>query len=590
MILSFTNIVMFNIYGNVFSINMLFDVGEGMDVFSWSFIPLKTMFFYIFIYVLMGVLLVLPSFKWKSKGLDYSLEFRLVFSTFLVCLSLCAFSFLLIGVEKKYNNRYGAIIENSKYNFMQYYASTSKNSAFKKFGMATFFLEEYNVYTIDKQAIEADDEYNDLRGYFAKPQNTDSEFTGILRGKNVITILAESIQPFAINEYLTPTLYHLLNNGLNFTNNYSYNKTDHSEMISFAGNKFNESGLQTHFVEYQFPFSLPNLLNKNYKTQYFHDNVGSFYRRSEFNKMFGFEHLYFHDDIYPGEDMWSWGSANYTPDLQTMNKIVDVMVPNERFYSYWSSLGTHGPYVKVNGDNYNYYNNQGYFKEISDAQASGKLINPMKTASTKLQFEFYMAKVMDFDRAVKVLVDKLEEKGILDDTLIVIFGDHQAYYDNFNYKVYGIDESAYYNPQLYKTLMIMYNNDLTTAYKKAYGNNKVNKFTSPMMIVPTVLDLLGYNYNANYYYGKSLFESSYGDVYYNTKEGVFLNENFYSENGETIIFALNSDIQAQRMFLAECKSLKNRIENINNLYRYKYLNGTYSNVFGHVSYESMNYR
>lgn len=40
MILSFTNIVMFNIYGNVFSINMLFDVGEGMDVFSWSFILL----------------------------------------------------------------------------------------------------------------------------------------------------------------------------------------------------------------------------------------------------------------------------------------------------------------------------------------------------------------------------------------------------------------------------------------------------------------------------------------------------------------------------------------------------------------------
>ncbi len=434
------------------------------------------------------------------------------------------------------------------------------------------------------------DGYDDLRSYFASYTKTDNELTGILKNKNVITILAESIQPFAVNKELTPTLYKMLYEGLDFTNNYSYNKTDDSELISFAGSTLNQVGLQTHFVNYKFPFTLPSMLNKNYKTTYVHDNDGSFYRRSEFNALLGFENLLFHDDIYPGEDMWSWGSANYTPDLQTMNRIVDVIVPDERFYSYWTSLATHGPYFKVNGDNYSYYEENGYFAAISEAEENGNLVINQMPDSDKNKFRFYMAKVMDFDRAVKVLVDKLEEKGILDDTLIVIFGDHQAYYDNFNYKVYGIDESAYYNPQLYKTLMIMYNNDLTTAYKKAYGNNKVNKFTSPMMIVPTVLDLLGYNYNANYYYGKSLFESSYGDVYYNTKEGVFLNENFYSENGETIIFALNSDIQAQRMFLAECKSLKNRIENINNLYRYKYLNGTYSNVFGHVSYESMNYR
>ena len=101
-----------------------------------------------------------------------------------------------------------------------------------------------------------------------------SPFFGLLEGKNIITIMLESGQSFAVNEHLTPNLYRLTREGLYFANNYSENKTNQSEMIAIAGN-YPSVNFSPSLYDYDFSFSLAELLNDTYNT-YFHDNEPSF--------------------------------------------------------------------------------------------------------------------------------------------------------------------------------------------------------------------------------------------------------------------------------------------------------------------------
>ena len=78
----------------------------------------------------------------------------------------------------------------------------------------------------------------------------------------------------------------------------------------------------------------------------------------------GFEHLYFHDDLFnetlPNWDgSWSW-SGDYTLDSITIERILPHMIhDNKPFYSFWTTLSTHGPY-----DNDNYSNRNLFIKKV----------------------------------------------------------------------------------------------------------------------------------------------------------------------------------------------------------------------------------
>lgn len=94
--------------------------------------------------------------------------------------------------------------------------------------------------------------------------------------------MVESFEKFAVNEYLTPNLYRLVEEGLFFPNNYSENRTNYSESIGIIGH-YPSLGFSPDNYIYDFSeTSLPKILGDNYsyRTSYFHDNVGSFYGRN----------------------------------------------------------------------------------------------------------------------------------------------------------------------------------------------------------------------------------------------------------------------------------------------------------------------
>jgi phosphoglycerol transferase MdoB-like AlkP superfamily enzyme len=438
-----------------------------------------------------------------------------------------------------------------------------KRTSLKKYGLFGYYFKE-SEFLIGGSQIDPDIDIDDDSIIpIENPGLTD--YHGFLAGANVITILVETLQPFAVNEVLTPNLYKLNQEGLYFPNNYSENKTNVSEMIAITGNYPTFYFLPKTY-DYDFSQSLPNVLREdNYHTGYFHDNVGSFYNREKFFEDLGFDDLYFHEDLFPDKEMWHWG-GNYNLDSLTVESVIDKIETEGNFYYYWSTMITHGPYNN-SSENINLFTELGYFDQIDTAENDGLWENPLsEVEEDALKIRYYQAAVMDFDKALGKLLDFLEENSILDDTILVLFGDHNVYYHDLSKKMYEESGSEYYNFEMYKTYLNIYNPLLTNKFLETNSTNVIEKFVSLYNIVPTVFELLGYEYNQNFMMAEPVFTDAL-EIFYSQKLTGYFNDKFYSDDGFDVIYqstgASGSDLN---LFLDKTFILNNRIEMINYFY------------------------
>ena len=182
---------------------------------------------------------------------------------------------------------------------------------------------------------------------------------------------------------------------------------------------------------------------------------------------------------------------------------------------------------------------------------------------------------MDLDLAIGTLLDRLEKTNQLDNTLIVLYGDHEPYYMSNNEKplkfaIYNTDEP--FNPNLFKTTLIMYNKKLNDKYQEIYGNKSYDKFSSTYNIVPTILDLLGVKYNSNYYVGKSAFlvNNEFENIFYSHElQSVFTDKLYYFDIGDYGYKDNNIDDNYLKSFEANANLVVKRIKLFNRFYENK---------------------
>ncbi|OQX93093.1 MAG: hypothetical protein B6I17_04300, partial [Tenericutes bacterium 4572_104] len=138
--------------------------------------------------------------------------------------------------------------------------TTFKRSSFEKYGILGYYTKEL------EDIIEQN---NSGYSQIVAPNYSDpTDYYGLLEGKNVITILLESIQPFAMNETLTPNLWRLAHEGLYYENSYSENKTNVSELIAITGN-YPTINFNPKDYSYNFSYDLPSILaDDGYVTNY----------------------------------------------------------------------------------------------------------------------------------------------------------------------------------------------------------------------------------------------------------------------------------------------------------------------------------
>ena len=112
----------------------------------------------------------------------------------------------------------------------------------------------------------------------------------------------------------------------------------------------------------------------------------------------------------------------------------------------------------------------------------------------------YLACNYELEKAMSYLLEKLEEAGKLDNTLIVLTGDHYPYY------LYDKDRDALAGHkvdtdfEMYKSTCIMWTNSMDEALHTDIPCCNVD-------ILPTVLNLFGLRYDSRMIAGRDIFSS-----------------------------------------------------------------------------------
>lgn len=552
LLLFFVNATMYKVYLDLFTIQQLQLLGEATEVVNFEHISVWGIVIGILYAIVYVIVMRLIHKHTKTQELSTKLYYQKMFPMFLTSI-IIVFSFFMINTES-----IDGFVEDKN-------VASFKRSSLEQYGLIGFYTKEISNMLEKTDPIAIPDSEID----YADP----TEYFGFLEGKNVITILLESVQPFAINETLTPNMYQLAEDGLYFEYSYSENKTNYSELIGIVGN-YPMTPVGFKSSDYDFSYGMPQVLNAlGYQTSYFHENVPTFYARGSLMVNLGFENQYFHDDLFPGEPIWNW-NGDYTLDSLTMEKMLpNFTTTEEPFYTFWATMSTHGPY-NYGTKNIALFNEKGYFAQIDRAAADGKWTNILAEgeAADQMRIRHYQAAVMDLDVAIGMMMDDLEQKGILEDTVVVLYGDHNVYYHEITKKRFA-ENNDFTNMDMYENFFCIYNPSLTERYLELSGDtdSTIDKFASTYNIVPTLYDLLGITYDEDMFFGHSIF-SDKKDVFYSIKLTGFFDDNFYSSNGIDIDYFKegieNYTVEEIQAFLDNCQLIKYKMERVNNRYIY----------------------
>ncbi|MBP5493942.1 MAG: LTA synthase family protein [Lachnospiraceae bacterium] len=247
-----------------------------------------------------------------------------------------------------------------------------------------------------------------------------NEYTGLFEGYNLIYICGEAFWSYACNEKVTPTLYKMQNNGIVLDNYYnSFLNTTTNGEFAFATSLWPDvsrwamSGTDVGSFPQSagkfMPYGLGDFfVADGVETYGFHNYYGTYYRRYLSWPNIGFENCKFMGDM---KFTSNWPSS----DLEMMEQSIDDYIENDRFMAYYMTFSGHGPYTSAN---YVARKNLDTVKEL----LGDELENYNNEAIN------YLASQYEVERSMNYLLERLEEAGKLDNTVIVLTGDHYPYY------------------------------------------------------------------------------------------------------------------------------------------------------------------
>lgn len=347
----------------------------------------------------------------------------------------------------------------------------------------------YNYHLLDltrlNKEINEDEFYKEVDAYFEERETHETnDYSDLYSGYNVISIIGETLETRFIDPVLTPNLYMMLNDGLTFDNYYTtvfqQGATCNSEFMSLTGYSAIPSNdwinnVCDSYSENTYTYSLPNQLKSiGYDTYYFHSGYEWFYNRNVIVPQYGFETVKFQEDLIEiGYD--DFHDRQDTEMLYFLDEFVNY---DELFYIDLLTYSMHGAY------------NQSEFSVHYDRVEEA---NPGVELDTEIMN--YMAKLVEFDDMLGLIIEQLVIHDKMDETLFVIFPDHYPYMmDDEVYHDYVDLEIGTY--EYMRQELIIYATDMTGEVISMTG--------STMDIAPTMLNLIDSSLNFDYFVGLDL--------------------------------------------------------------------------------------
>ncbi len=366
-------------------------------------------------------------------------------------------------------------------------------------------IPEYNMLDIDWNTIIANEGNNTIKSmheYFSVQNPTQkNEYTGMFEGKNIVVFVAEAFDEVAIDEKITPTLYRLYNEGFQFENFYTplYPvSTADGEYITDTSLIPKEGVWSLSKVEGNYmPYSYANVFKSlGYTTHAYHDHSATYYDRDSYIRGMGYDsYLARGTGLEKRMDCSHWPNS----DLDMINVTVDDYINDDKFLAYYMTVSGHLEYNT--GGNYIANKNWDLVKDLPYSSKA----------------KCYLATQIELDRAVEALIKRLEESGKLENTVILISGDHYPYgltLDELNeISDYEKDD----NFEKHRMACLLWSGSMKQPIK-------VEKVASSLDILPTVLNLFGIKYDSRLLIGNDILSDTEGLV-------IFSNRSFISSKG-----------------------------------------------------------
>ena len=267
------------------------------------------------------------------------------------------------------------------------------------------------VKSMDKSELSVSEDIKKEIAEFIKEKKSEQQSSpklfGIGKGKNLIVVQVEALQEFVIGksiegQEITPNLNKLIKSSLYFDNYYTQTAgggTSDAELLSNVSmHPARDGATYIRFPLNDYYSLAKRLSEEGYLTSAMHAYRPGFWNRSVMYRTLGFDEFIDKEDYIPEEisGMGLTDKSFFRQSLEYMEKY------KEPYYAFLITLTSHFPY-----DN--------------DKKHLGSF-NVGKYKDTF--FGNYLELIHYADEALGSFIDELEARGILDRSVLAVYGDH----------------------------------------------------------------------------------------------------------------------------------------------------------------------
>ncbi len=471
--------------GNFLSTQLLRQTGNVNNLWGSIFAMFRPcdIVFFIDIPILAAILIITRKLYYSSP-LFTSLKSRLIAFASLFTLSIAVIVGSYIAVDVYGNNKYNYI-------FHTYWRPEATICNATPLGYHAYdcyvFFADFKPYKISEK-----DRTNIQKWIDDKNENLpDNNYKGMYKGKNLLVLQVESLENFVIGQSvkgqeITPTLNKLLKNSIYFDNYYTQvneGTSSDSDLMTNTSVFPVRKGSTFFRFPYTYYNSLPKIMEKNgYSTKAIHPDDGGYWNWKEGLTNIGFQQC-IDAKSFKMDEVIFLGLSDGSYFRQIKDTIIKQKQP---FYNFMVTLTSHSPF------------------EMPVEHQKLKLDSYLE--NTRLGG--YFQSINYTDSCIGTFLDELDKAGILDNTVVAIYGDHDSVHKYFDDQIKNIKPSQDWWLKNDKKIPLI-------LYEKGQAPKVINTTGGQIDLMPTLLYSFGID--------KSEYEStSFGRNLLNTQEDYVL--------------------------------------------------------------------
>ena len=345
----------------------------------------------------------------------------------------------------------------------------------------------------------------EVHQYFAgRTPSNKNEKTGMFEGSNLILITAEAFSHLAVTEEMTPTLYKLMHEGFYFSDYYVPDwgvSTTDGEYAHLTGT-IPKDGVWSfkRSAKNHMPLTMnQQLMKQGYSAWAYHGHTYTYYGRNLYLTNLGYNYK----GLKGGLDVKaSWPES----DVEVVDLSTADYVNNAPFSVYYKTISGHREFNF--GGNYIAAKNK---ELVADLPYS----TPVRA---------YIATQLELEMSMKLLLERLEEAGQLENTVIVLTADH--YPNGLTPQEMGelLGHTPEKNFEIYRNGCIIWKHGMTPEV--------IAEPTSHLDLLPTLSNLFGLEFDSRLYMGRDIFSDAEPLVMFRNRSWITGEARYNSQTGK----------------------------------------------------------